>query len=233
MKKLFMPMITTAILATCTLGTTSVFAADGTPDPSTAETPVTAELELKDAGPITPPIDPSDPNNPGEDLTPITGHFGIAYIPKPLSATSKLENTGQQTIALKNTIGKNKCNVGIRDTLRKKNKWVLSAQLTWSGANASFMDGTTITGENGQAMENIAGVLGNIQNGEVSTSATSLSISNTPTNVLETVDGKQTNGIYNYGFENSSLVIPATEKVPAGSYSGNITWNLAATPVTP
>lgn len=233
MKKISRSMMTLAISATCTLVPTSVFAADGTPDPSTAETPVTAELELKNPDPITPPIDPVDPNQPGVDPTPITGHFGIAYIPKPLITTSKLENTGQQTITLKNTIGRTRCDVGVRDTLRKKNKWALSAQLIWSGANASFMDGTTITGENGQVTQNTDGVLGNIQNAEVSTSASSLSISNTPTNVLETVDGKQTNGIYNYGFENPSLVIPATEKVPAGSYSGNITWNLTATPVTP
>ncbi|MFT0189757.1 WxL domain-containing protein [Candidatus Enterococcus avicola] len=231
MKKMFKTLLATTLLATSTLGAKSAFAAN--PEPGTAETPVTADLELKDAGTVTPPINPTDPDNPGEDITPITGHFGIAYLPKPLNATSKLEATGEQKIALSNGVGVDKFNVGVRDTLRKMNKWELSVQLAWAGANASYMNGTTITGENGVATENINGNLQALKDGEVTTNAASLTISNTPTVVLETVDGKQTNGTYNYGFEKASLVIPATEKVPSGSYTGTVTWNLAVTPATP
>lgn len=225
MKKTIPPLL--ALFTLPFLGNTAAFATNSIPDPSTSETPVTAELTLQDAGNITPP------NPDVEDNTAIAGHFGIAYAPKTLSANSKLNNSGNQEISLNHPTSpsNNRFNVGVRDTLRKKHTWDLTAQLSWDGDNSSFMTGTTIIGNNGTVMENEDGngTLVALKDAEVTTTATSLTISETPVKVLETV-GKQTNGIYNYGFENPKLVIPATEKVPAGSYTGNITWNLTVTP---
>lgn len=39
--------------------------------------------------------------------------------------------------------------------------------------------------------------------------------------------GKTVNGVYNYQFKNPKLVIPNSENVAAGTYSGNIVWNLS------
>ncbi|RAV23689.1 hypothetical protein DQE84_19610, partial [Staphylococcus warneri] len=64
-----------------------------------------------------------------------------------------------------------------------------------------------------------------------STSAQTLKISSVETTVMQSSVGKTMNGVYNYQFENPQLVIPEVSKVAAGTYSGNITWNLANTPI--
>lgn len=237
MKKIVLPIATSLTLGIGMLGTTAVFATNTTPDPASpdpasAETPVTAELTLPNPDPIVPPfIDPTDPNVPGGDTdTGITGHFGIAYAPTLLSVQQELNAKGQQIIPLDNGKGVTKFNVGVRDTLRKQQDWKLSAQLTWDGNSASSMVGSKITGTNGQVMENIDGYLKGLKDNEVTTTAANLEISNTPVDILETVPSKTTNAVYNYGFETPELVIPEVSKVPAGTYSGKITWNLAVTP---
>ncbi|EJV06073.1 hypothetical protein HMPREF1334_02888 [Enterococcus faecalis ERV41] len=39
--------------------------------------------------------------------------------------------------------------------------------------------------------------------------------------------GKTINGVYNYQFQEPKLVIPQSQNVTAGSYSGNINWTLS------
>ena len=93
------------------------------------------------------------------------------------------------------------------------------------------MAGTTIQATGGNVKENVNGNLQTLANGEVSTNAQTLEISSVETTVMQSSVSKTMNGVYNYQFVSPQLVIPEVSKVAAGTYSGNITWNLANTPI--
>lgn len=224
-----------ALLASTTLlGAGQAFAASqpSVGKPATAETPVTAELTVNDNPGK--PVLPTDPEGGTDEDTGVTGLFGIAYAPGALAGQGQLNDSGTTEIDLSavstSTNTNNKHNVGVQDKTRAKDRnWSLSATLTWDGDINGYMDGVTVTAENGTVTLNTNGSLGSITDDEVTISAgaDNLTISSTEIDVMEAVPGKTVNGVYNYQFQNPKLVIPNSEDVPAGNYSGKIVWNLS------
>ncbi|NMP59541.1 WxL domain-containing protein [Enterococcus mundtii] len=237
MKKTILPLLASLTLCTSALGV-QAFAAtnDVDPDPATAETPITATLELKDDNTdIVPPLpEPTDPDKPGGDNgTGITGRFGIAYAPSELTGSETLNDSGSQDVALTSADASiTSFNVGVKDTLRKQYEWTLKAKLAW---NDNYMDGTTFKGTNGEVSENEDGVLKNKGTvaGIKNVIGSDLEIDDTEKSIFKADGTATTNGVYNYGFENPKLNIPEVGNVPAGSYDGTITWNLELAPTTP
>ncbi len=221
----------TLLASTALMGAGQTFADTNTPDPATANTPVSAELTINE----TPekPTPPTEPDQGGGDQdTGITGLFGIAYAPSGLTGTKQLEESGETTIDLSNNSGsndENKHNVGVQDKTRAKNRnWTLKAQLSWEGDNASYMVGSKITGTEGNLKLNNEGTLTDVTNGEVTSDAASLEINtDSQTQIMQAQKGKVVNGVYNYQFKDPKLVIPKSENVTAGTYSGNIVWTLS------
>lgn len=185
-----------------------------------------------------PPLVPEGGTDTG---TGITGLFGIAYAPNALQGTAQLKETGITEVSLAstgNTSGK--YNVGVQDKTRAKDRnWTLSAQLEWTGDNKDYMNGATITTSNGKVAFNDKGSLTDIHSvstpggggdrpvDEVVIDNVDLVISATPTELMHAVKGKTVNGVYNYQFQEPKLVIPQSQNVTAGSYSGNINWTLS------
>ncbi|HAP3574444.1 TPA: hypothetical protein IUD81_002682 [Enterococcus faecalis] len=224
----------TLLASTTLLGAASAFAEVSQPsqgNPNTAQTPISAELTVNQ----TPekPTPPTGPDEGGTDEgTEITGLFGIAYAPKALSGTAQLSDQGQTEVALTNnsaTNTNNKYNVGVQDKTRAKDRnWTLSAQLEWTNDTQGYMEGATITASEGNAKLNDGGSLSPITGGEVTTDAASLTIQkDAPTTILTAQKGKTVNGVYNYQFKDPKLVIPQSQNVAAGTYSGNINWTLS------
>lgn len=223
-----------ALLASTTLlGAGQAFAAVSepqTPTPAEVRTPISAELTVQAP---TKPVPPTGPGEGGGDgVTDITGLFGIAYTPKALSGEGDLVEKGSSTIDLSNNEStQGKYNVGVQDKTRAQDRnWSLKAQLEWTGDNGGYMTGATITATGGNVKLNTKGVLSEITNGEVTIgdSATELTIEQGSQVVLMKANaGKTVNGVYNYQFTNPQLVIPNSENVAAGTYSGNIVWNLS------
>ncbi|EOB3407525.1 WxL domain-containing protein [Enterococcus hirae] len=219
----------TLLASTTLLGAGGVFADEVQPNPSEAKTPITANLTI-DEEDITKPQPPTNPDEGGADKpTDISGLFGIAYAPDTLSAQEKLNNSSdEQKIHLAKD-NKTKYNVGVQDKTRKKDQtWTLKAQLSWDGDNSKYMEGTKITGTEGNVKENKEGTLEDLTNGEVTTTASNLTIEQeSQVEVMKATNGQTMNGVYNYQFSNPELVIPSPDKVAAGEYTGNITWNLS------
>lgn len=223
----------TLLASTTLLGVGSAFAATSVtpvePDPASAKTPITAELTIGNPGTVTSPSQPGEGG--GDKGTGISGLFGIAYAPGTLSGQAQLNASGEQKVDLSNNTA-TKYNVGVQDKTRKNTQnWTLKASLSWDGDTNNYMAGTTIQATGGNVKENVNGNLQTLANSEVSTSAQTLKISSVETTVMQSSVGKTMNGVYNYQFENPQLVIPEVSKVAAGTYSGNITWNLANTPI--
>lgn len=219
----------TLLASTTLLGAASAFAEvsqPATPDPATAQTPINAQLTL-DENPGQ-PEPPKEPEGGTDEGTGIEGLFGIAYAPAALSGQKQLEDTGDTVVELSNnTNTTGKYNVGVQDKTRAKDRnWKLTAQLEWSGTE---LEGATITASNGIVKLNDGkGSLTELKDSEVLTTASSLTISKeATTDIMTAQKGKVLNGVYNYQFSNPKLTVPNSENVAAGTYSGNINWNLS------
>ncbi|MDA9430189.1 hypothetical protein B834_2721 [Enterococcus mundtii 1A] len=228
MKKFLTSLLSTTLVSTAILGGGTVFAATSA---TQGETPVTANLTLPKDQDVTPPTvtpDPNDPNAPAVVPPTVTQQQGrgIVYYPGVQSVTAELQESGQQNLTLQSEV-----HVGVKDKLRQKDAWTLTATLNWSGANASDFTGVTVKGNNGTVQENDGqGKLSPITNSIVTTSAQDLTISDTATAIMETTAGSMKDGVYDYSVKNFRINIPDASVVPAGSYTGTIDWNLAITP---
>lgn len=237
MKKSISILGTTLLVSTTLLGAGSAFAqtsvVETTPNPSTAQTPITAELTINQKP--TKPVGPTQPGEGGGDkVTEITGIYGIAYTPAALSGRAQLNDSGRQEVDLANN-NATKYNVGVQDKTRKNNqKWSLKAKLVWTDDTNNYMTGTTITATGGNVKENKNGILEELSDAQVTTAASNLTIGqDSEVEVMKAATGKTMNGVYNYQFTSPKLVIPEVSKVAAGTYSGNINWNLEDTPALP
>ncbi|MGT4666016.1 WxL domain-containing protein [Enterococcus hirae] len=226
----------TLLASTTLLGAGQAFAASepSTPNPATASTPITAELTVNETPekPV-PPVDPGEGG--GDQSTDISGLFGIAYAPGALAGQGQLEESGTTTIDLANnsaTNAQNKHNVGVQDKTRAKDRnWSLTAQLEWTGDTQNYLAGSTITATGGNVRLNDGqGNLSEVADSEVTIGdmATDVTISqDAPVEIMKANAGKTVNGVYNYQFQNPKLVVQNSENVAAGTYSGNINWNLS------
>ncbi|HFD0554428.1 TPA: WxL domain-containing protein [Enterococcus faecium] len=217
------------MMSTTLLGAGGVFADSNIPSPNTAKTPVSAVLSINE----TPdkPTPPVTPEGGGDTATDIEGLFGIAYTPSSLSGSKQLEEKGTTEVALTNQSSEeNKFNVGVQDKTRGKDRaWTLKAQLSWDGDEHGYMDGATITAIQGNVKGNDGkGNLTDLEQSEVTTEAQNLTIQkDSEVTIMSAQKGKTINGVYNYQFKDPKLVIPNSENVTSGTYSGNITWNLS------
>jgi len=226
----------TLLASTTLLGAASAFATPSEPQnptPASAETPISAVLTVNETP--TPPTPPTEPDEGGTDKpTDITGLFGIAYAPKGLTGTKQLNESGETQVELTTNDGtntQNKYNVGVQDKTRAKDRaWTLKAKLVWDGDTNNYMAGSTITATDGNVKLNTEGKLTPVTGGEV----TMEEGANNPTigqdsevTLMKANAGKTVNGVYNYQFKDPKLVIPNSENVAAGTYSGNIVWNLS------
>ncbi|EGP4927701.1 hypothetical protein FFQ40_002463 [Enterococcus faecium] len=216
------------MMSTTLLGAGSVFADvnASTPSPDTVQTPVAANLTIDTT---TEPVLPGGTDGDNHENTNVTGPLGIAYTPKTLSGNAQLNPTGEQTIALSNN-SSDHYHIGVKDLTREKHEWTLTAQLSWDNDNNGYMNGTKISISGGQVQENKSGTLQALTNDEVSGQASVDITASAPTEVMKSVKTATQNGVYDYKFDTAGLVIPETSSVPAGTYEGNITWNLALTP---
>ncbi|EOJ29228.1 hypothetical protein UO7_02963 [Enterococcus faecalis EnGen0290] len=221
----------TLLASTTLLGAASAFAAPSdpsTPAPASAQTPVSAELTVNQTP--TQPVPPLVPEGGTDTGTGITGLFGIAYAPNALQGSAQLKESGETEVILTSTGNTTKkYNVGVQDKTRAKDRnWTLSAQLEWTGANKDYMNGATIKATGGNVQLNEAGNLSALADAEVTTAAADLTIGNqAPVEIMAAQKGKTINGVYNYQFQEPKLVIPQSQNVTAGSYSGNINWTLS------
>ncbi|MEB5927561.1 toxin Cry1Ac domain D-VI-related protein [Enterococcus faecalis] len=198
------------------------------PNPQKGQTSIETILSLPDFSVPTPPKG----SEGGEDqITSITGPFGIAYVPKSFTFNAVLNESGKQSIPLvKTNDSATKFNVGVRDKTRKKDQnWELKASLSWEDKE-KYLAGSSIEAENVTVKENKEGVLQPITNNEVKSISSTLKISSIENTVMAAVKGKHLNGTYNYQFENPHLVLPDVYSVASGSYKGNIHWNLVNSP---
>ncbi|HGV8448461.1 TPA: WxL domain-containing protein [Enterococcus faecium] len=223
----------TLLASTTLLGAGSAFADTINPEPATAQTPFSAVLSLNEQPSA--PVAPNQPGQGGADhTTDIKGLFGIAYAPELLSGSATLKESGSQDVPLRNSkASSNTFNVGVQDKTRKNDQnWVLKASVSWNdNANANgYMNGVTVKTFEGNVKENKNGELIELTDSQVNASAAELNIGEVETNVMSAQNGKTMNGVYNYQFRNPQLSIPDVSRVAAGTYSGNITWNLANTP---
>ena len=215
---------TTLMGAGSAFAETSITAAE--PTPSTAQTPITAELTV-DA--TQKPVLPDGTTGTDHTNTETTSPLGIAYTPNTLSGTAQLNTNGSQEIDLANNSSAG-YHVGVKDLTRQKHEWTLSAQLAWVGDTQDYMHGATIklTGDGvkvnnqGTLTPELMGAVTGQPNITINTSA--------PAEVMKSESTITQNAVYDYKFINPKLVIPEVSNVPAGTYSGNINWNLALTP---
>lgn len=198
------------------------------PNPQKGQTSIETILSLPDFSVPTPP---KGSEGGADQITSITGPFGIAYVPKSFTFNAVLNESGKQSIPLvKKNDSATKFNVGVRDKTRKKDQnWELKASLSWEDKE-KYLAGSSIEAENVTVKENKEGVLQPITNNEVKSISSTLKISSIENTVMAAVKGKHLNGTYNYQFENPHLVLPDVYSVASGSYKGNIHWNLVNSP---
>lgn len=227
MKKYTSLLAVSAILSSFAGGVTA-FAADQVPTEDTKTTDVKAIFELPEDGGSNPniPDDPDEETNTNNDPK---AAFAIAYQPTLFDfGTNKLQESGEQVIKSVNdtTVP---YHVGVKDKRRMAEGWTLTAQLAWTGDNASQMDGTKIHVGSTEVKKNVNGeVEGNV-NPDGVTGVNSFDITKDAVTVMS-ADATQRNDVYDEKLSDVTLVIPEAKNVSAGTYNGTVTWHLASTP---
>lgn len=239
MKRIKTLVSTASLLGATLVSSGAVFAASTGGAATQETTPVQTTLQAP-ANPTNPtPPQPDGPNqgaNTNNHNNNVNGTFGIAYQPSGFSfTTNTLNSTGTQSIPVTNQHGSSTYNVGVKDMTHDTKGWTLTAQLSWTGTSIA---GATIetTNNTGTVKKNInAG--GDFNNSTDLIPATSgvtgtpnLSINSSSQNVMVGQAGTIHNAVYDYDLGNVSLKIPETSTVSAGTYSGNVNWNLQVTP---
>lgn len=231
---------TATVLASTLLGTGTAFAASAyDPDPAQTETPVSTTLELPDNGGTNPvptdPVNPDKPDSPDGGSNPDgnkpnnpDGPFGIAYQPGAFNTeTTTLKENGPQSIDFKSTDP----HVAVKDKARLTRGWTLKANLKWTDKQ---LPGATIKTSNGQGEvkinegNNTASKLVTQTGSEVS-GTKALVINDQDTDVMTAKGAAKKNDVFDYGLGKTTLEIADAGSVEAGTYTGNVTWTLAAT----
>ncbi|MGL9847772.1 hypothetical protein IGJ91_002942 [Enterococcus sp. DIV0765f] len=161
--------------------------------------------------------------------------LAFAYIPQHFSTLpTALNNIGQQDIPLQKTMT---FNVGVKDRTRTDKMWSVTAQLFWdqNSMNDSYIQTENSTGN----------VMQNISNGSTNYNPTSDLVPNAdgvngrsnvkitaqaPITVFESNNQINKNAVYDYNLGNAHLIIPETQNIQVGSYTGNVEWNLISAP---
>ncbi|MGL9903203.1 hypothetical protein IGJ51_000344 [Enterococcus sp. DIV0802c] len=226
----------------------NVYAADQTATPSTAQTPVTADLTTPQQTTPKPPSDPDDSSkseNEPSNVTGENGNLGIAYYPKGFSFTG---NLGNSELTLKDSgsnTGSDKVtyNIGLKDNTRQHNHWILTANLNWNAG--CELPGATITianPDNGKVKLNTNNGINNFSTSDLvaqsdvqGTASSSVTINNTQTSIMTKDTGTVGKGTYDYSLGSVgslTLRIPNATDLVAKQYGGNVNWNLQISPDT-
>ncbi|HGF8315974.1 TPA: BspA family leucine-rich repeat surface protein [Enterococcus faecium] len=167
-------------------------------------------------------------------LTP-SANLDFAYIPTRFTtAATPINNSGNQEIPLLKT---ETFNIGIKDRTRTNKSWSVTAQLTWDNpqlkdtyiqtynpggaTNQNISTGSAPYDPSKDLVVNQDGVNG-IPDVKISTSA--------PIPIMESNSQTNKNAVYDYGLGEAKLVIPETQNIQVGSYTGNVEWNLISAP---
>lgn len=239
MKKFKTLVSTASVLGATLISSGAVFAASTGSANEQKQTPITTTLQAP-ANPVNPippqPDGPGQDNNSNNTNNNVNGTFGIAYQPSGFTfATDNLSSTGEQVIQVTNNHTNATYNVGVKDMTHDNKGWTLTAQLSWT---TNSIQGATIeTTNNGEVKKNINKDNNNFNNQTdlvpVTTGVTgeaNVSINGSTKTVMTGEKGTVHNAVYDYALGNVSLKIPETSVVSAGSYSGNVNWNLQVTP---
>lgn len=239
-------LFSTTLLFASFLGGARAFAdenGNNTPDPATAETKVTGELQLSEDGGY-------NPNPPSGDLNSKTGisssYFGIAYAPNTFDIGSdvKLADTNEeQNIVMEGQTasGDNKqsFHVAVKDKYREDNRgWVLKAKLANPIDQADLgIKIKTSTKENsvkrnmndGNAAFESTDLIDQVKKAgeeiEVTNNA-NLEITTVDTDVMKAKKGKFVNGAYDLELPEVKLYIPDASKVEAQTLQTQVVWTL-------
>lgn len=159
------------------------------------------------------------------------GSLGLAYYPTTFTLDSaELQSSGQQEIPIPKTTS---FNVGVKDRTRTQDEWYVTAQLIWDKIqipNAYIQ----ATNSNGTVMQNISTGSGNYDpitdlqslQGSGITGMANYKITTMPNTIMESSGSTVNNGVYDYDLGDLKLVIPDVSQVRAGTYSGQVEWNL-------
>ncbi|MDC4249032.1 BspA family leucine-rich repeat surface protein [Enterococcus faecium] len=158
------------------------------------------------------------------------GSLGLAYYPTTFTiGSTNLQSSGQQEISITKT---DSFNVGVKDRTRTKDDWHVTAQLIWNGT--SIPEAYIQTINNGIVMKNVSTGSGNYDSttdlqslqGSGITGMANYKITTMPNTIMESSGSTVNNGVYDYDLGDLKLVIPDVSQVRAGTYSGQVEWNL-------
>ena len=165
------------------------------------------------------------------------GSLGLAYYPSTFTiGSTDLHSSGQQEILIPKT---DSFNVGVKDRTRTKNGWHVNVQLIWTGTSIPDAYIQT-TNSHGTVMQNISTGSGtynsetdlqSLQGNDI-TGTKDYRITTTSNTIMKSTDGGSAvnNGVYDYDLGEAKLVIPDVSQVRAGTYSGQVEWNLVNGP---
>lgn len=234
MKKI--SLLAMAALLAPTMLSTGVSAAT---TPTSNDTQVNAQFTVSstDTTNPTPPggsVDPSQPNkpsNPGNSGLNPTSTFALSYIPYQFDfGTTDL--TGKSSIDVTATPQSGKTfNVGVKNTTHTTQGWTLSALLKGDLATYGAKVNTTISANSSKVNNN--GTLQALPTSNMITVKDNAQITSTSFPIMTGNNGNVFAGTYDLDLGKVSLNIPDASKIPSGTASGTITWNLAQTPQSP
>ncbi|MDL4889565.1 BspA family leucine-rich repeat surface protein [Enterococcus hirae] len=162
-------------------------------------------------------------------------NLDFAYIPTRFTTeATPIKNAGNQEIPLLKT---ETFNIGVKDRTRTNQSWSVTAQLTWDNpqlkdayiqtynpggaTNQNISTGSSPYDPTKDLVVNQDGVNG-MSEVKISTSA--------PIPIMESNSQINKNAVYDYGLGEAKLVIPETQNIQVGSYTGNVEWNLVSAP---
>ncbi|STD22020.1 WxL domain-containing protein [Enterococcus mundtii] len=239
----------TTLLLGSLLGGTGVLAQEKTQteaNPKTATTSVTGQLQLSEDGGFNPNV-PSPSLNEKTNV-PEDSYFGIAYKPSTFNIGNvALADTntdqfivmqGQSSDVTKADNNGEAFHVAVKDKRRTDNgNWALKVKLDSeieedlgiSIKTNTLADSVKRNINNGSEDFTSGHLIEQVKkdgtNKEV-TNVAGLTITTTDSNVMETVNGKFVNGVYDLKLPQVELHIPDASKVKAQQLDTNVTWTL-------
>ncbi|EMF0042617.1 BspA family leucine-rich repeat surface protein [Enterococcus hirae] len=158
-----------------------------------------------------------------------TGSLGLAYYPTTFKINSvDLHSSGEQKIPISKQVS---LNLGVKDRTRTRDTWTVTAQLTWSG---NRLPNAYITSDNSTVTENTSTGSGAyspstdlkaLSNNGI-TGISNYQINSNPNPIMKSNGTMVNNGVYDFNLGEAVLVIRDVSQVRAGTYSGQVEWNL-------
>lgn len=238
----------TTLLLGSLLGGTGVLAQEDVQsevNPKTATTSVTGQLQLSEDGGFNPNV-PS-PSLNEKTTVPENSYFGIAYKPSTFNIgnIALADTNTDQFIVMqgqateKSGSTEEAFHVAVKDKKREKNRsWVLNAKLETAidqdNLGISIESKTiansimrNINNGNEQFQEaNLINQVNKDNNGDEVTNKADLKITTTNTDVMQAVNGKFVNGVYDLKLPQVELHLPDASKTASQTLNTKVVWTL-------